>query len=103
MAIYSYDIVSTLQALGMIKYWKGKHIVLKKQDVLEDYQDQTDCESVSSSSVCGDSYNYYSNFKQKLTPEIYCETCSSTRSFPSSWRLIPAQLCYVHSGDSRNC
>lgn len=40
MAIYSYDIVSTLQALGMIKYWKGKHIVLKKQDVLEDYQDR---------------------------------------------------------------
>ena len=31
MAIYSYDIVSTLQALGMMKYWKGKHIVLKKQ------------------------------------------------------------------------
>lgn len=31
MAINSYDIVSTLQALGMMKYWKGKHIVLKKQ------------------------------------------------------------------------
>ena len=31
MAIYSYDIVSTLQALGMMKYWKGKHIILKKQ------------------------------------------------------------------------
>lgn len=31
MAIYSYDIVSTLQALGMMKYWKGKHIVLRKQ------------------------------------------------------------------------
>uniref|UniRef100_A0AAG5DEQ9 Histone acetyltransferase n=1 Tax=Anopheles atroparvus TaxID=41427 RepID=A0AAG5DEQ9_ANOAO len=32
MAINSYDIVSTLQALGMMKYWKGKHIILKKQD-----------------------------------------------------------------------
>jgi hypothetical protein len=31
MAINSYDIVSTLQALGMMKYWKGKHIILKKQ------------------------------------------------------------------------
>lgn len=30
MAINSYDIVSTLQALGMMKYWKGKHIILKK-------------------------------------------------------------------------
>ncbi|XP_018804957.1 PREDICTED: histone acetyltransferase KAT7 [Bactrocera latifrons] len=37
-AIYSYDIVSTLQALGMMKYWKGKHIVLKKQDVLDEYE-----------------------------------------------------------------
>ncbi|XP_036327965.1 histone acetyltransferase KAT7 [Rhagoletis pomonella] len=37
-AIYSYDIVSTLQALGMMKYWKGKHIVLKKQEVLDEYE-----------------------------------------------------------------
>ncbi|XP_039498323.1 histone acetyltransferase KAT7 isoform X1 [Drosophila santomea] len=39
-AIYSYDIVSTLQALGMMKYWKGKHIVLKKQDVLDEYEER---------------------------------------------------------------
>lgn len=31
MAINPNDIVSTLQAMGMIKYWKGKHIILKKQ------------------------------------------------------------------------
>lgn len=31
LAINSYDIVSTLQVLGMMKYWKGKHIILKKQ------------------------------------------------------------------------
>jgi histone acetyltransferase MYST2 len=37
MAINSYDIVSTLQALGMMKYWKGKHIILKKQDVIDEY------------------------------------------------------------------
>ncbi|XP_063932651.1 histone acetyltransferase KAT7 isoform X2 [Zophobas morio] len=40
MAIHSYDIVSTLQALGMMKYWKGKHIILKKQDVLDEYIDR---------------------------------------------------------------
>lgn len=40
MAINSYDIVSTLQALGMMKYWKGKHIILKKQDVLEEYAER---------------------------------------------------------------
>lgn len=37
MAINSYDIVSTLQALGMMKYWKGKHIILKKQDEIEEH------------------------------------------------------------------
>ena len=30
-AINANDIVSTLQAHGMLKYWKGKHLVLKKQ------------------------------------------------------------------------
>ncbi|XP_014226486.1 histone acetyltransferase KAT7 isoform X1 [Trichogramma pretiosum] len=40
MAIDSSDIVSTLQALGMMKYWKGKHIILKKQDVIEDYKER---------------------------------------------------------------
>ncbi|KAF4518831.1 hypothetical protein B566_EDAN008160 [Ephemera danica] len=40
MAINSYDIVSTLQALGMMKYWKGKHIILKKQDVIDEYVDR---------------------------------------------------------------
>lgn len=41
MAINPNDIVSTLQAMGMIKYWKGKHIILKKQDVIEDYQERS--------------------------------------------------------------
>eukprot|EP00096_Caligus_rogercresseyi_P009270 TRINITY_DN3114_c0_g1_i1.p1 TRINITY_DN3114_c0_g1~~TRINITY_DN3114_c0_g1_i1.p1 ORF type:complete len:443 (+),score=157.89 TRINITY_DN3114_c0_g1_i1:877-2205(+) len=37
MGINSSDIVSTLQYLGMIKYWKGKHIILKKEDLIEDF------------------------------------------------------------------
>ncbi|KAL1139255.1 hypothetical protein AAG570_006241, partial [Ranatra chinensis] len=41
MAINAYDIVSTLQALGMMKYWKGKHIVLKKQDVIEEHKERS--------------------------------------------------------------
>ncbi|KAL8570423.1 Histone acetyltransferase kat7 [Nucella lapillus] len=36
-AINANDIVSTLQALGMLKYWKGKHLVLKKQDLIDEY------------------------------------------------------------------
>nr|NP_001071919.1 zinc finger protein [Ciona intestinalis]BAE93314.1 zinc finger protein [Ciona intestinalis] len=36
-AVHPADIVSTLQALQMLKYWKGKHIILKKQDIIEDW------------------------------------------------------------------
>ncbi|KAI5751383.1 hypothetical protein M8J77_006975 [Diaphorina citri] len=41
MAINAYDIVSTLQALGMMKYWKGKHIILKRQVLYHRYQDSS--------------------------------------------------------------
>ncbi|XP_042870231.1 histone acetyltransferase KAT7-like [Penaeus indicus] len=37
MAVSSYDIVSTFQAMGMMKYWKGKHILLRRQDLLEEF------------------------------------------------------------------
>lgn len=37
-AINAYDIVSTLQALGMLKYWKGKHLVLTKKEVLDEFR-----------------------------------------------------------------
>uniref|UniRef100_A0A0B7APH3 Histone acetyltransferase n=1 Tax=Arion vulgaris TaxID=1028688 RepID=A0A0B7APH3_9EUPU len=36
-AINANDIVSTLQTLGMLKYWKGKHLVLKKQDLIDEF------------------------------------------------------------------
>ncbi|XP_059613142.1 histone acetyltransferase KAT7 isoform X2 [Phlebotomus argentipes] len=45
MAINSYDIVSTLQALGMMKYWKGKHIILKKQDDFPTNTEEFSCQS----------------------------------------------------------
>jgi hypothetical protein len=37
MGINSYDIVSTLQYLGMIKYWKGQHVILLKEDLIEEH------------------------------------------------------------------
>jgi hypothetical protein len=40
--IQSYDIISTLQFLGMIKYWRGKHIILKKEYVINDYLERWD-------------------------------------------------------------
>jgi len=41
MGIQSNDIVSTLQFLGMIKYWRGKHVILKKENIIQDYLDRT--------------------------------------------------------------
>lgn len=39
-AINAYDIVSTLQSLGMLKYWKGKHLVLTKKEVLNEHRNK---------------------------------------------------------------
>ena len=36
-AVNPADIVSTLQYLQMLKYWKGKHLVLKRQVRLEGF------------------------------------------------------------------
>ena len=34
-AIFAYDIVSTLQSLNLVKYWRGKHVVLLRPELLE--------------------------------------------------------------------
>ncbi|CAG0887540.1 unnamed protein product [Cyprideis torosa] len=34
------DIVSTLQALGIIKYWRGRHVILKQPEVLEKFREK---------------------------------------------------------------
>lgn len=33
-AVNPVDIVSTLQSLQMLKYWKGKHLILKRQVIV---------------------------------------------------------------------
>ncbi|XP_030636970.1 histone acetyltransferase KAT7a isoform X4 [Chanos chanos] len=37
-AVNPVDIVSTLQSLQMLKYWKGKHLVMKRQDLIDDWK-----------------------------------------------------------------
>ncbi|XP_039542729.1 histone acetyltransferase KAT7a isoform X6 [Pimephales promelas] len=37
-AVNPVDIVSTLQSLQMLKYWKGKHLILKRQDLIDDWK-----------------------------------------------------------------
>jgi len=34
------DIISTLQLMGMIKYWKGQHLILRKEDLISEYQEK---------------------------------------------------------------
>jgi histone acetyltransferase MYST2 len=36
-AITPNDIVSTFQTLGMLKYWKGRHLVLRRQDLIDEF------------------------------------------------------------------
>lgn len=50
-AVNPVDIVSTLQALQMLKYWKGKHLVLKRQDLIEEWLSKEDKRSNSNKSV----------------------------------------------------
>lgn len=37
MSIHANDVISTLQYLGMLKYWKGKHLILLKKEIIEEY------------------------------------------------------------------
>ena len=32
------DIISTLQSLGMVKYWRTKHVVVPRADLLKAYR-----------------------------------------------------------------
>lgn len=40
LGINSYDIVSTLQVLGMMKYWKGKHIIIKNKEIIDEHKEK---------------------------------------------------------------
>lgn len=39
-AIKTEDIISTLQSLNMIRYWKGQHVVFISKDMIEEYLSQ---------------------------------------------------------------
>ena len=34
------DIISTLQSLSMIKYWRGQHVILRREDLISEYQER---------------------------------------------------------------
>lgn len=34
-SVHANDLISTLQSIGMLKYWKGKHVILRN-DVSSD-------------------------------------------------------------------
>ncbi|XP_058962473.2 histone acetyltransferase KAT7-like [Pocillopora verrucosa] len=37
-ALHPSDIISTLQYMGILKYWKGKHVILRATDLFDDYE-----------------------------------------------------------------
>eukprot|EP01135_Chromosphaera_perkinsii_P002804 Nk52_evm13s227 gene=Nk52_evmTU13s227 len=37
-ALNPYDIISTLQSLNMVKYWRGKHAIVVREDVLAEFR-----------------------------------------------------------------
>jgi len=41
MAMQATDVVSTLQYLGMLKYWKGKHVIALRTEVMAEYSSKT--------------------------------------------------------------
>lgn len=37
-ALHPSDVISTLQYMGILKYWKGKHVILRATDLFDDYE-----------------------------------------------------------------
>lgn len=40
MSLHPNDIISTLQFLGMLKYWKGRHMVLLRKEIIAEYSEK---------------------------------------------------------------
>lgn len=51
-AIKMEDIISTLQALNMIKYWKGQHVVSVSEKALEEQLAVTKGRGLSANPAC---------------------------------------------------
>ncbi|RNA15040.1 histone acetyltransferase KAT7 isoform X5, partial [Brachionus plicatilis] len=50
--ILTNDLISTLQYIGLIKYWKGKHVILKDVDYIQRYVEKKNLYSRDMDEVC---------------------------------------------------
>ncbi|KAF6032756.1 KAT7 [Bugula neritina] len=50
-SVHANDLISTLQSLGMLKYWKGKHVILRNAQIVSDYIQQKRKKSQGSKSM----------------------------------------------------
>lgn len=53
--INTYDIISTLQSLGMVKYWRGKHVLLPQPEVEAEHRKRSRRRGIAAGTPgCGD-------------------------------------------------
>lgn len=50
--VSAHDLMSTLQSLGMVKYWRAKHMLVPRADLLEGYRESKGCKKVQLSPQC---------------------------------------------------
>lgn len=66
-AIKTEDIISTLQSLNLIKYWKGQHIISVTPRVIEEHLKNNSKQTVRIDPSCIHWVPYQSNSKTKRT------------------------------------
>ena len=102
MGINPNDIVSTLQVLGMIKYWKGQHVILKREDLIDEYMLKARAKLVRSGRpVARMTINQVSSHPCSCCrlQDIFCTTClqhenpSTILSFENKYVLVSGRTC----------
>uniref|UniRef100_A0A8C6ER21 Histone acetyltransferase n=1 Tax=Marmota marmota marmota TaxID=9994 RepID=A0A8C6ER21_MARMA len=87
-AVNPVDIVSTLQALQMLKYWKGKHLVLKRQDLIDEWIAKEAKKSNSNKTMDPSCLKW-------TLPRALKVTCHSEPANPSSRNPYPRDLSVI--------
>ncbi|CAD7681435.1 unnamed protein product [Nyctereutes procyonoides] len=87
-AVNPVDIVSTLQTLQMLKCWKGKHLVLKRQDLIDEWIAKEAKRSNSNKTMDPSCLN-------GPLPRALKVTCYSEPANPSSRNPYPRDLSFL--------
>lgn len=98
--ILSNDIISTLQYFGLVKYWKGKHVILKDRDLIEQLQTRKYSSELDVDPTC-----------LRWSPYVYqtiineCESSASVAPpplpLPSLLTPLSTPILYHHNSTTR--